>query len=237
MGQYIYGKNVCKQILQGDRPIEKVFLQKGINELKQLVKDYAGPKEIVDKKVLDKLSKNARHQGIVVLVEDYKTYPLEKLLEKKGEYGLIVMLDGIEDPHNVGAILRTCDAIGVDGLIIKKHNACQLNGTVAKVSVGAIETIPTCVVTNLTATLKTLKEHDYWVVGTAMKKAVDYRQVDYKRNIVLIIGNEGKGISRLVLNECDYLVKLPMVGEISSLNASVAAGIMLYQAYQSRFPL
>ena len=154
-----------------------------------------------------------------------------------GKQPLLLMLDGLEDPHNLGAILRTCDAIGVDGVIIGKNRSVGLNGTVAKVSTGAIDHVKVAQVTNLTRTLEDLKKRSFWVVGCDLDKSQDYRQVDYNMPLVIVIGSEGFGISRLVKKSCDINVVLPMVGHVNSLNASVATAVILYQVYNSRNPL
>ena len=146
------------------------------------------------------------------------------------------MLDELSDPHNLGAILRTADAVGADGVIFKKTNAVGLTPTVAKVSVGAIDTVKCASVTNLSRTCEELKEQGWWIIGADMD-GVDYRSLDYDMNVVLIIGNEGKGMSRLLEKQCDYIVSLPMVGKISSLNASVSAGVLMYEIFNKRFPL
>ena len=150
---------------------------------------------------------------------------------------LLLMLDGLEDPHNLGAILRTCDAVGVDGVIIGKNRSVGLNGTVAKVSTGAIHHVKVAQVTNLTRTLEDLKKKAFWVVGCELENSQDYRSVDYNMPTVLVIGSEGFGMSRLVKKSCDINVVLPMVGHVNSLNASVAASVLLYQVYNSRHPL
>ena len=147
------------------------------------------------------------------------------------------MLDGLEDPHNLGAILRTCDAVGVDGVIIGKNRSVSLNATVAKVSTGAIHHVKVAQVTNLTRTLEELKKKSFWVVGCELENSQDYRAVDYNMPTVLVIGSEGFGISRLVKKSCDIHVVLPMVGHVNSLNASVATAVLLYQVYNSRHPL
>lgn len=239
MAQYVYGKNVVQQILKDNKKIDVMYLSENQKELEQAARKKGIRIEKVDRKQLDKLSKNGNHQGVVAKVEEYKTVTVEKILSDipEGKLGFLVLLDELEDPHNLGAILRTADAVGVDGVIIKKNNAVGLTSTVAKVSVGAIDTVPVADVVNLTQTLKQLKEKGYWVVGTDMMNAQDYRQPKYDTPIVLVIGNEGKGISRLVKEECDFLVKLPMVGKISSLNASVACGILMYEVFNKRFPL
>lgn len=239
MAQYVYGKNVVQQILQDNKKINTLYISGDLKQIEVLAKQKGVRVEKVDKKTLDKLSNQGNHQGVIASIDDYKTYSIEEILATipSDRKGLLILLDEIEDPHNLGAVLRTADAVGADGVIIKKNNAVGLTPTVAKVSVGAIETVKVAVVTNCTQTLKALKQNGYWVVGTDMKNAQDYRQPNYDTPLVVVIGNEGKGITRLVKEECDYMVKLPMVGEISSLNASVACGILLYEVYNKRFPL
>lgn len=182
---------------------------------------------------------NGNHQGIAACIDDYKTWELEELLESipQGKQPLLVMLDGLEDPHNLGAILRTCDCIRADGVIIGKHRNVRLTPTVAKVSTGAIDTVKVSVVTNLVQAIKYLKKQGYWVVGTDFENSRDYREGQYDVPLVLVIGSEGFGISSLVKKNCDYCVRLPMEGSVSSLNASVATGILLYQIHAQRHPL
>lgn len=225
----IYGRKPVFAALEQGR-IKQLYLVKGSSF--SIAQNVAI--QYVSKDKLDEMANHGNHQGIVAVVKDYQTHPLQELTS--GKHGLIVMLDGLEDPHNLGAILRTGDCIGIDGIIYKKHHAVSLNATVAKVSTGAIETVKVCEVANLTQTLKELKKQGYWIVGTDVEKAGDYRSYAYDTKLVLVIGSEGKGISRLVKQECDYLVKLPMVGTIQSLNASVAAGILLYHIYDKRHP-
>ena len=152
----------------------------------------------------------------------------------KKENGLIVMLDGLKDPHNLGAIIRTCECAGVDGVIYKKHNSVHINETVAKVACGALEYVKVAEVNNLVSTIEELKKNGYWVVGTDGNAKNYYDEIDYKMNVVLVIGSEGEGISRLVKENCDFVVKLPMFGIINSLNASVASGIMIYNVLDKR---
>ena len=230
MSNYIYGKNSFKEALNKNR-VTKAYVLKGstfIDEIKKKHIEY----QIVDKKTLDKLSKNNNHQGIVGEVSDYKLYNLKDLIQK--ENGLIVVLDGLKDPHNLGAIIRTCECAGADGIIYKKHNSVKLSDTVAKVASGALEHVKVCEVTNITNTLKELKDKGYWIVGSDASAKIDYQDVDYNRNIVMVIGSEGEGISRLVKEECDYVISLPMKGKVNSLNASVAAGILIYNVVSSR---
>ena len=150
--------------------------------------------------------------------------------------GMLIMLDELEDPHNLGAILRTADAVGADGVIFKKNNAVGLTPAAAKVSAGAIDTVKCACVTNLSRTCEDLKKKGWWIVGADMD-GQDYRALHYDVNTVLVIGNEGKGISRLLSKQCDYIVSLPMVGKITSLNASVSAGILMYEIFSKRHPL
>ena len=238
MAQYLYGKNVVKQLLYDKSDIQKLYLAIKDSQIEQLALKNHLKIEIVDKAFLDKVCKSTNHQGVAVLKNEYKEYTVEQIVESaKGHNGLIVMLDELNDPHNLGAILRTCDCVGADGVIIKKNNAVGLNSTVAKVSVGAIDTVKVASVTNLTKTIDYLKKQGYWVYGTGFEKAIDYREPDYDHNVVVVIGNEGKGITRLVKDNCDYIVKLPMVGKISSLNASCATAVLLYEVFNKRFPL
>jgi len=184
------------------------------------------------------MTKTDRHQGVVAEVDPYRLYSVDEIVQNVSEdgKGLIIMLDELEDPHNLGAILRTADAIGATGVIFKKTNAVGLTPTVAKVSAGAIDTVKCASVTNLSRTLEDLQKKGWWAVGTDMD-GQDYRSVKYDFNTVLIIGNEGKGISRLLREKCDFVVSLPMRGKIESLNAAVSAGILMYSIYNMRFPL
>lgn len=230
MSDYLYGKNSFVEAINNKR-IKKAYVLKDssfIEELKRNRIQY----EIVDRKFLDKMSKSGNHQGVLAEVEEFKLSKVEDML--KPENGLIVVLDGLKDPHNLGAIIRTCECAGVDGIIYKKHNSVKVNDTVSKIACGALEYVKIAEVTNITNTLDMLKDKGYWTVGAAGEAKISYKDVDYKRNIVIIIGSEGDGISRLVKNSCDYLVSIPMVGHVNSLNASVAAGIMIYNAVSSR---
>lgn len=237
MGQYVYGKNVVKQLLQDEKKIYEVILLEGFKdkELEGKIKAKKIPCVYMNRKKMDqKLEGN--HQGIAALIDEYKTYDIDTLISAipEGKMPLLVMLDGIEDPHNLGAILRTCDCVGADGVIIGKHRNVGLTPTVAKVSTGAIDTIKVSQVTNLSKTLQYLKTKGYWVAGTDMHNASNYTDAKYDMPLVLVIGSEGSGISSLVRKNCDFCVKLPMVGKVTSLNASVACGILLYEIYSQR---
>ena len=187
---------------------------------------------------MDQILNTEHHQGIAASIDEYKTYSIDEIVNAipKGKLPLLLMLDGLEDPHNLGAILRTCDCIGVDGVIIGKNRSVQLNATVAKTSTGAIDTVKVAGVTNLSRTIQELKEKGFWVVGADMDRAVDYRDIQVDVPLLLVIGSEGFGISSLVKKHCDYMAALPMIGSVTSLNASVACGIMLYEIYSKRNP-
>lgn len=240
MAQYVYGKNVVMQMLKNQSEIQTLYLVSGTKnpEIEKEAQKNGVKISFVPKVKMDAMAKNGKHQGVVAQIKEYKTYSMDEILRSipSGKQPLLVMLDGLEDPHNLGAILRTCDCVGVDGVIIGKHRSVSLTPTVAKVSTGAIDTVKVAQVTNLTQTLKDLKQQGYWVVGADGYQATDYRKVDYNMPIVLVIGSEGFGISRLVQKECDYCVSIPMVGEVSSLNASIATAVLLYQIYSQRFP-
>lgn len=237
MKQYLYGKQPVLSRLEQNKVIQQLYVLD--NPSHQYLVDLAKSKNIPvqksSKKQLDQLA-DGNHQGIIALIPPYQSVDLSTLLGgiDQGKPGFIIMLDGITDPHNLGAILRSADAVGADGVIIKKHGSVGLTSTVAKVSAGAIETVPVAMVTNLTQTLDTLKDKGYWVVGTDMENAVYYKDVDYTTPIVLVVGSEGDGISKLVKKQCDHMVYLPMVGSVSSLNVSVATGVLLYEVLDQR---
>lgn len=227
MSNIVYGKNSFFASLSSNR-IELALVLDD-----KLVKKANIKYQIVDRKTLDKLSNHNNHQGYLAYVKEYKLFEVNDMLKK--ENGLIVMLDGLTDVHNLGAIIRSCECAGVDGIIYPKHNSVRVNDTVAKVASGALENIKIGEVTNLVNTIKYLKQNGYWIVGTAGGTNKIYWDLDYKMNICLIIGSEGKGMSRLVKEECDHIVSLPLMGKTNSLNASVACGIMLYQILNSRY--
>lgn len=235
--QYVYGKNVVRQLLEEDKKIYEIILMDGFKDQKilSMLKGKKFPVKTMNRHKMD-AKLNGNHQGIAALIDEYKMYTLEEVVNSipEGKTPLLLMLDGIEDPHNLGAILRTCDCVGVDGVIIGKHRSVALTPTVAKVSTGAIDTIKVAQVTNLSRTLQQLKEMGYWVAGADMDRAMNYRDANYDMPLVLVIGSEGFGISSLVRKNCDFCVKLPMVGKVSSLNASVACGILLYEIFAKR---
>ncbi len=238
MRQYIYGKNTVIEAIKV-RSATKVYLVNKDDKVLDLCKRNNIKVELINKDKAFKMVGKVNHQGMIGEVKEYQLSSVEEIVAigKKKEYPLIVMLDGLEDPHNLGAILRSGDALNIDGVIIGKNRSVGLNSTVAKVSTGAIDHVKVAAVTNLSRTLESLKQQGYWVVGVDLENSVDYRKVDYKMPVVLVIGSEGKGISRLVKKNCDYSVILPMEGHVTSLNASVATAVMLYQVYNSRNPI
>ncbi|WP_297817975.1 23S rRNA (guanosine(2251)-2'-O)-methyltransferase RlmB [uncultured Lactobacillus sp.] len=243
---FVFGRHAGLDFLktQDADKINKIFLQKGIQEdFTNQVYQLARKKHLIvqnaPKNKLDQLTDSGNHQGLVLAVASFEYADLDELLAKFDEERkepFLLMLDSIEDPHNLGSILRTCDATGVDAVIIPKRRASGLTSVVAKTSTGAIDHVPVVRVTNLVQTTKILKDQGYWFFGTAMS-GTDYRLWDAKGKTVLVIGNEGKGISPLLLKQMDQTLTIPMIGHVQSLNASVATGVMLYQMFNSRHPL
>ncbi|RBP67381.1 23S rRNA (guanosine2251-2'-O)-methyltransferase [Alkalibaculum bacchi] len=237
----IEGKNPIVEALKSDVNIEKIMVAKGrretgAQELFELAKEKKIKIQQVDRKKLDFTSKTGNHQGIIAIASEYEYAEIEDILEGakvKGESPLVVILDKITDPHNFGAIIRTANACGVHGIIIPKNRSVDISPIAIKASAGAIEHTPICKVTNLTQTIKELKEKGFWIAGADME-GQKYYESDFKGSMAIVIGNEGEGISRLVKDECDFLVSIPMYGEIESLNASVATGILLSEAAKQR---
>lgn len=231
----IYGKNMVLEALRNKDKIKKVYLTKNNLDLIEKYKQKISKIQISSIKELDVLA-SGNHQGIVAEVEEYGYVSLEEVIKKhKDDKNVsLAILDGLEDPHNLGAILRSADASGIDGIIIPKNRSVKLSSTVAKVSTGAIEYVDVIQVVNLVNTIKTLKENGYWIIGLELDGSVDYRKQDYTGKIAVIIGSEGRGISKLVKENCDYLVNIPMVGHVNSLNASVSASILFYEILRNR---
>ncbi len=226
MSDYVYGRNSFFEALKNKRVIKAYVLDDS------RIKDAGIPYDIVDRKKLNGLCRNGNHQGYVAEVKSFELSDVDDMIKERN--GLIIMLDGVEDVHNLGAIIRTAECAGCDGVIYKSHNAAKVNDTVAKVASGALEYMKVAEVTNLVNVIRKLKEKGYWIVGSAGEAKQLYTDIDYDMNTVLVIGSEGKGMSRLVREECDFIVKLPMFGQVSSLNASVAAGILIYNILNKR---
>ena len=217
---------MVKEVLDSNEVIKRAYIYKNFNDRGILNKLSKSNIKInyLEKYELDKIE-SGNHQGIILEVNDYDYASIDEIMDDK----VVVMLDHLEDPHNLGAIIRTCEAAGVKSIVIPKDRAVKVNSTVIKVSVGAIKNVRIVMVNNLVNTLKELKDNGFWVIGTDMQGA-DYRTLDYSGKVVLVIGNEGKGLSRLTRENCDFMARIPMRGEVNSLNASVAAALVIYEA-------
>lgn len=242
--EIIGGKNPVLEALRADRDVNKIWVaegvqKKGITELLQLAKEKGVLVQFVPKKKIDGLT-DSNHQGIAAAVAAYNYAELEDLFkaaEVRSEDPFFLILDELEDPHNLGSIMRTADAIGVHGIIIPKRRAVGLTAVVAKSSTGAIEHVPVVRVNNLSQVVDELKKRGVWIAGTDAKESTDYRNMDAGLPLAVIIGSEGKGMSRILRDKCDFLYQLPMVGHVTSLNASVAASLLMYEVYRKRNPL
>ncbi|TRZ36392.1 23S rRNA (guanosine(2251)-2'-O)-methyltransferase RlmB [Niallia circulans] len=241
---YIVGKNAVIEALKSERDVNKIFIAEGSHKGQmQIVIGLAKTENVlvqfVPKKKLDTLV-DANHQGVVAQVAAYQYAEIDDLFalaEKRNEAPFFMLLDEIEDPHNLGSIMRTADAVGAHGIIIPRRRAVGLTATVAKASTGAIEHIPVVRVTNMARAIDELKERGVWIAGTDAKGKEDYRQFDGTMPLGLVIGSEGKGMGRLIRDKCDFLIQLPMAGAVTSLNASVAAALLMYEVYRKRHPL
>lgn len=242
MEDKIYGRNPVIEALTSGREIDRICLQDGlfhsqISKIAAMAKEKQIPFRFVSRKKLDELSEGGNHQGVVAFAAAHAYASVEDILaraKEKGEAPFILIADGLSDPHNLGSIIRTANAAGMHGVIIPKSRSVSLNAVVAKVSAGAVEYIPVARVSNIAQTIGSLKKQGVWVAGTDLA-ATDYHyNADLKGPLAIVIGSEGDGISRLVRERCDFLVKIPMIGEIESLNASVAAGILIYEALRQR---
>ena len=225
----IYGKNTVKEAILAKRPVYQVWLDEKKTDFKWVpfLKEHNIPYQLVSKHQLNDKTDNQNHQGIVADVKPYTYADLSILFD--GNKKKVLILDQIEDPHNLGAILRSVEATKIDAVILPKNRSVEITGTVAKTAVGALEYTQIIQVTNLTQTIEKLKEHGFWVVGTDMIADKTYKDIDTSTSVAVVIGNEGEGISRLVKQSCDYLVMIPMIGKVNSLNASVAAALILYK--------
>lgn len=229
----VYGRNVAKEILKKDEKIKKIIIQKDFSdkEILSLIEKRKLKPEIMDKNDFSRFAKFS-HQGIILDIGDFTYSEVEEMISDPDSF--VVILDHLEDPHNLGAIIRTCEAAGVNGIIIPKDRSVSVNATVMKTSAGALENMKIAMVTNLLQVINKLKKENFWIVGTDMDNSTDYREIDYSGKIALVIGNEGNGISKSVHDACDFIAKIPMYGKINSLNASVAAGIMIYEVIRSK---
>ena len=238
----VEGRNSVLELLNSERDINKLYIQKGekhgsINKIVAIAKEKRVVRVEMDKNKMDEMSETHNHQGVIALVPPFNYCEVEDILEyakSRNEKAFVLILDGIEDVHNLGSIIRTAETAGVHGIIIPKRRAASVNATACKTSAGAVEYMKIARVNNLADTMKKLKEEGLWIIGTDMENATDYNKQDYTGDIAIVIGSEGFGMSKIVKDNCDFLVKIPMKGKITSLNASVSAGIVIYEALKQR---
>ncbi len=242
MSDYIVGRNAVREALKSGRSLNKIYIQEGtqggsLSEIERLAKEQGCLVEYVHKNKIEEMSEGLRHQGIVASGAAIAFSTLEEALAKaksKNEEPLLLLLDELQDPQNVGALIRTADAAGVHGVLLPMRRSCPLNATVAKISAGAVEYVPVIQIGNISQTLEELKKQGFWVVGADMG-GENYFQANLKGPLVVVIGAEGKGLGRLVKENCDFIVSMPMQGGVNSLNASAAGAILLYEVVRQRW--
>jgi 23S rRNA (guanosine2251-2'-O)-methyltransferase len=237
----IYGINSVTEALKArGRNFEFISIAKERHDLRlqRIIEECRRiglPVRFVSRAELDRMAGNVAHQGVVAVTSAKQYSDLDDVIaSKRGDYSLVLVLDGVEDPHNLGAIIRTADAAGVDGLIIPERRAAGVSGTVTKVSAGATAHVPIAKVTNIARTLQNLKTQNLWIVGLDERAPATYDTLDFNMNCALVLGAEGKGVHDLVKKNCDFLVSIPMLGKVSSLNVSVAAGVVLFEVVRQR---
>lgn len=238
----VEGRNSVIELLKSGKDINKIFVQRGekhgsINEIIKLANKNKIIISEIDKSKLDRMSQTHNHQGVIAIVPPYEYCDVDEILEvakEKNEDPFILILDEIEDPHNLGSIIRTAECSGVHGIIIPKRRSATVNSTVNKTSAGAAQYMKIARVNNLNETINYLKERNIWIYGTDAKGSAYYDEQDYKGGVGIVIGSEGFGMNRLVKENCDFLIKIPMKGQINSLNASVSAGIVMYEVMKQR---
>jgi len=238
----VEGRNHIIELLESGKDINKIFILSGekhgtINKIIVMARERKVVTVEVNRSKLDQMSQTGNHQGVIAIVPPFEYCELEDILKEakeRKEDPFILILDGIEDPHNLGSIIRTAETAGVHGIIIPKRRAAAVNATVSKVSTGAIEHMKVARVNNINEAINTLKKENVWICGTDMNTEKYYYEQDLKGPIAIVIGSEGFGISRLVKDNCDFMVKIPMKGKITSINASVSAGIIVYEVVKQR---
>ncbi len=238
----VEGRNAVLELLESGRDINKILVANGekhgsIHKILAIAKERKIIVTEIERNKLNQIAQTPNNQGVIAIVPPYDYCEVEDILDeakRKNEMPFILILDGIEDPHNLGSIIRTAETAGVHGIIIPKRRAASVNSTVSKVSAGAVEYMKIARVNNINETIRYLKEQDVWICGTDMDTNTIYTKQDYKMPIAIVIGSEGFGMSRLVKENCDFLVKIPMKGKITSLNASVSAGIIMYEVVKNR---
>ena len=225
----VYGRNVVNEIINSNTKINKVFLDNNFKdeEFTSLLKEKCSHVFHMDKNKIDAMCNNSTNQGVALDIEEYKYIDFNEIVKDK-DSNFIVMLDSLEDPHNFGAIIRTCECANVDYIIIPNRRSVSVNSTVYKTSSGALNNVKICEVNNLTNAIKKLKELGYWIYG-ADAKGKDYTSFKYDDKVCLIIGSEGRGLKQIVSSSCDEIISIPMKGKINSLNASVSSGILIYE--------
>ncbi|MEZ4649929.1 MAG: 23S rRNA (guanosine(2251)-2'-O)-methyltransferase RlmB [Candidatus Eisenbacteria bacterium] len=240
---WVFGRNPVREALDGTRSVLRLLIADGTGGLTSMIdeaREQGVPVQHVPRIHLDRLAQSMRHQGVAAMVAAFDYTTLTDILERAeaaSEPAFLLFLDEIQDPQNLGSILRSAEACGVHGVVLPKHRSAGLTAAVARSSAGAIEHIPVARVGNLATTAARLKEQGFWVVGTEASGETDYREVDYRVPIIVAIGGEDRGLGRALAGQCDWVVRLPMRGKVNSLNASVAASIVLYQALASRTPV
>lgn len=242
LNDQVEGRNAVLELLETDRDINKIFISDGekhgsINKIIALAREKKVIINEISKTKLNQMAQTENNQGVIAIVPPFNYCEVEDILElakEKNERPFIIILDGIEDPHNLGSIIRTAETAGVHGIVIPKRRAATVNSTVSKVSAGAVEYMKIARVNNINDTINYLKENDIWIYGTDMNANKYYYDEDFTGGIAIVIGSEGFGMSRLVRENCDFLIKIPMKGKITSLNASVSAGIVMYEIVKQR---
>lgn len=238
--QTIEGRRPVLEALRAGTEISRLVLQKGahgntLEEILALARQSAVPTEFKDRLALDRLATTANHQGVLAETVSFRYTPFHQLLSgKDGESAFLLFLDHLQDPHNLGALLRTAYAAGCQGVVIPERRAAQVTSAVVRTACGAAEHLPVARVVNVSRCLEECKEAGWWVYGADMAGKMLYTAADYRGNTVLVIGGEGKGLSRLVKEKCDQLVSLPMKGKLASLNASVAGALLIYEVFRQR---
>ncbi len=239
----ITGIHAVREALEAGRAFDRIVIAKGrqdsrVEEIVQLARSREVPVRFEDRSQLDRLANSRDHQGVVAVVAAGAAATLEDILANangsRGQIGLIVLLDGVEDPHNLGAIIRTALAAGAHGVVIPERRAAGLTDTVARASAGALAHLPIAKVTNLARAMEELKQAGYWIVGLDEHADKTYTEVDYTTPTAIVLGGEGKGLHELTRKRCDFVVSLPTVGPVKSLNVSVAAGVVLFEARRQR---
>jgi len=238
----VEGRNAVIELLESGRDINKIYVSDGekhgsINKIIAMAKERKVIVTEISRAKINQMAQTENNQGVIAIVPPFAYCDIEDILDeakKKNEKVFILILDGIEDPHNLGSIIRTAETAGVHGIIIPKRRSASVNSTVSKVSAGAVEYMKIARVNNINEAIQTLKENGIWIYGTDMEATKYYYEEDLKGDVAIVVGSEGFGMSRLVKENCDFLIKIPMKGKITSLNASVSAGIVMYEAVKQR---